>query len=282
MLIVERQARLLEMVRQRRAAQLDELSRSLGVSQSTVRRDLDQLESRGLVERTHGGVIYRGDPSEAGQAQASTSLASPPLASALTGTLAGSLAGQGTGKALATRMEEHIAEKQAIGRIAAALVQPQMTVLMDGGSTVIFAARQVTARPIQVVTNSLAIANLYHDDEQVELLLIGGNLYPRTGVTLGPIATGTLAELHADLLLFSAAGIYDDAAFNLNLTLAQTEQAMMRQAARTVMLMDSGKFGRKSLSRVCDLDEVDLIVSDERIDPAWRERLGDRLAVAPG
>ncbi|MCC6581185.1 MAG: DeoR/GlpR transcriptional regulator, partial [Phycisphaeraceae bacterium] len=202
MLIVERQQRVLNMLRQRKTVELEDLSRELDVSLSTVRRDLESLEQKGLAQRTHGGAIYLGG-------DAASPASPPPL-----------------GVPLAERMAERIAEKRAIGAAAAKLVQPQMTVILDGGSTVVYAAQQITARPIQVVTNSLLVANLFNDDEQVELLLVGGSLYPRIGVTIGPIATGCLADLHADLLLFSLAGLFGDAAFNVNMAMAQVEQAM--------------------------------------------------------
>ncbi|MEX1015265.1 MAG: DeoR/GlpR family DNA-binding transcription regulator [Phycisphaeraceae bacterium] len=252
--MAERQRKLLTILRERKAAQLEELARALDVSGSTVRRDLESLEQQGQVQRTHGGAIYREQSGGTGQP-------SP---------------------ALAARMSTHVAAKQAIGRWVAGQVRPNMTLLLDGGSTVIYAAQQITARPLQVVTNSLSIANHFADDEQVELLLIGGSLYPRSGVLVGPIATGCLADLHADLMLFSLAGLYDDAAYNINLTMAQVEQVMLHQAARSIMLMDASKFGRKSLVRVCGLDEVDQIVTDDGVDPVWRERLGERLTVAEG
>jgi DeoR/GlpR family transcriptional regulator of sugar metabolism len=257
MLIVERQNRVLEILRQRKTALLEDLARELDVSASTIRRDLEQLESRGLVERTHGGAVYRG-PGGEGRGPGDSGFRGPPLAE---------------------RMTEHVDAKLALGRYAAGLVQPQMTVILDGGSTVTFTARQITARPIQVVTNSLSIANTFADDDQVELIMIGGSLYPRTGVMVGPIATGCLADLHADLLLFSVAGIYGDEAFNQNLAMAQVEQSMLRQAARSVLLMDATKFGRKSLARVCGLSEVDQIVSDSNVEQGWRDRLGERLVV---
>lgn len=260
MLIVERQQRLLEILRLRRAAQLDDMARELDVSTSTVRRDLETLEEQGLVRRTHGGAVFV-DAAGAAQAEEGNGGRRPKVI-------------------LAERMREHVEAKQAIGGYAASLIQPHMTVLMDGGSSVIYAAQQITARPLQVVTTSLTVANLFADDEQVELLLVGGNLYPRTGVTVGPIATGCLADLHADILLFSLAGIYDDAAFNINLPMAQVEQTMLQQAARSVMLMDASKFGRKSLVRVCSLGEVDQIVTDAAVEDAWRERVGERLVVA--
>lgn len=253
MLIVERQQKVLDLLRQRRTVQLEDVARELDVSVSTVRRDLEVLEEQGLVERTHGGAIYRGD-------------------------VAG-IATTAHPNSLSERMTEHVEQKQAIGAAAAALVKPHMTVFLDGGSTVVYAARQITARPIQVVTNSLAIAGIFADEEQVELLIVGGNLYPRTGVTIGPIATGCLAELHADLLLFSVAGIFGDAAFNTNMAMAEVEQAMMRQAARCVLLMDSSKFNRKSLTRVCSVSEVDLIITDPGVTQEWREQLGERLQI---
>ncbi len=270
MLIVERQQRVLEILKERRSAQLEELARALDVSASTIRRDLELFEKQGLVERIHGGAIYRGDAS---QDAAALSDAAAALASSDVPSPASSVA-------LVERMNEHVEAKMAIGRHAASLVRPQMTLLLDGGSTVIYMARQITARPIQVVTHSLSIANLFADDDQVELLIVGGSLYPRTGVMLGPITTGSLADLHADLLFFSVAGIYGQEAYNQNLGMTQVEQAMMRQAAKSIMLMDSSKFGRKSLSRVCSLQELDQIVTDSAIDPQWPRQLGDRLVVA--
>jgi DeoR family transcriptional regulator, fructose operon transcriptional repressor len=249
-LIVERQQRVLDILRQQRAAELESLAEAVGVSVSTVRRDLESLEHRGLVRRTHGGAVLEERASNGG----SVSM-------------------------LADRMRENIEAKQAIGAYAASLVQPHMTVLLDGGSTVLYAAKQITARPLQIVTNSLPIASLFADDDQVELLVIGGSLYPRSGVLVGPLAVACMKDLHANLILFSLAGIYDDEGFNQNMAMAQVEQAMLRQSSQSVMLMDSSKFGRKSLTRVCNLAEVSRIVTDAGVGAQWRQ-IG-RLTVVP-
>ena len=252
MLIFERHKKLLSILRQRDTAQLDELARELDVSSSTVRRDLEALERQGHVERTRAGAIYKGE-----------------AVRSLTPTLEFEL-----------RMQQQVEQKRAIGRVAAGMVEPGMTLLLDGGSTVVYAAQQIVARPLQVVTNSLAIANLFAEDDDVELVLAGGTLYPRSGVLVGPMATGCLAELHASLLLFSVAGIYGQDAFNQNLAMAQVEQVMLQQAARSVLLMDSSKFARKTLARVCSLSEVEHIITDPGIEPAWREQLDRQLIVA--
>ncbi|MBI1374881.1 MAG: DeoR family transcriptional regulator [Phycisphaera sp.] len=248
MLIVERHQRIIDLLREQNAADLETLSETLGVSASTVRRDLERLEQQGVIERTHGGAVYRGHKRQ-------------PVA-------------------FDERVTENVDAKKAIGRYAASLVQPGMTLLMDGGSTVYYAASQVTARPLQVVTNALTIASLFANDEQVELIVVGGALYPRTGVLLGPLASAALSSLHADLFLFSVAGIFDDEAYNLNIEQAEVERVMLRQAARSVMLMDSTKFGRKSLARVCSSDDVELIVTDSGISEKWTRRFGERLVVA--
>jgi len=248
MLIVERQQRLLDILRERKAGQLETLAESLSVSVSTVRRDLERLEDQGLVERTHGGAVYRGPQKQS--------------------------------IVFAERLNTNVDRKQAIGRAAAALVQPNMTVLLDGGSTVYLAAQRIAARPLQVVTNSLLVAQHFADDEQVELMLIGGNLYPRSGVMVGPIATRCLHDLHADLLLFSLAGIFDDGCYNQNLAMAEIEQVMMRQAARSVLLMDASKFGRKSLAKVCDVEDVEQVITDAGVSERHRRQFGERLVVA--
>ncbi len=278
MLIVERQQRVLEILRERKAAQLEDLARELDVSGSTIRRDLEALERRGVVERTHGGAIYKGDAGGAEPAGMAPSRGHADSARVPAESAPSSM-GQHS-PVLAERMNQDVEQKIAIGRYAAAQITPHMTVLLDGGSTVIFAAKEIKARPLQIVTHSLSIANLFADDDQIELLLLGGNLYPRTGVTVGAITTGCLADLYADLAIFSVAGIYDDAAFNINLPMAQVEQLMIRQATRSLLLMDSSKFGRKSLVRVCGLSEVDQIVTDAGIADAWRQSVGERLIVA--
>lgn len=247
MLIVERQKRLLEILRERESAQLDALAEVLAVSSSTVRRDVEALEEQGLVERTHGGVVFR--------PRSTASLA------------------------FEDRMNAQVDEKRVIGAAAGKLVEPGMTVYIDGGSTMHYAIGFIQARPLQVVTNSLTVALRFADDDRVELLVLGGSHYPRTGVLIGPITTQALAGLHMDLMLFSCAGMYENEVFNSNLVMAEVERLAIRQAARKVLLLDSTKFGRKSLARVCSAEELDLIITDGGVNERWRKMLGDRVQV---
>jgi DeoR/GlpR family transcriptional regulator of sugar metabolism len=262
MLIVERHQRLLEILRSEGSAALEDLASRLAVSVSTVRRDLDALETQGLLQRTHGGAVLR-EPS------------------GITG--ANGTGGRGAfPDAFAARMTEQVQAKRAIGRHAASLVEPNMTLLMDAGSTVVYAAQQITVRPIQIVTTSLAIATHFANDEQVEITVVGGQLYPRTSAMVGAIARAALKELYADLCFMSLASIDESAGYNLNREQTRVEQVMLDQADTTVLLMDASKFGRRSLVKVCEIGRFNGIIADGRVDPYWDERFGDRLIVAPG
>ncbi|HSI33957.1 MAG TPA: DeoR/GlpR family DNA-binding transcription regulator [Tepidisphaeraceae bacterium] len=258
MIVVERQSRLQQIVAQRGMADVETLSAELGVSSSTIRRDLEALEQQGLVKRTHGGVVWVGEKTPAGAARP---------------------------YAFDQRMGYRNESKLAIARAARHLVQPGQTVLIDGGTTTFYLANELLAQeqPLQLVTNSLPIANLFLNNESVELILTGGLMYPRYGVLLGPQAEETIGTIHTKTLFFSVAGIHDGALYNQNVLLVNAERQMMRQSQEVVLLADSGKFGQQALARLCDLSEVDVVVTDAGIEAGHRamiEKAGCRVIVA--
>ena len=261
MLIIERQNRLKELLAQRGTSDLDSLAAALQVSQSTVRRDVDLLEHAGLVERTHGGVVWLGEK----QANGSASSAS------------------GRPYAFDQRTNYRRDEKLQIAQAAAGLVRPGQTVLIDGGTTTYYLARELTGRSMQLVTNSLPIGNLFLNDDGVELLLTGGLVYPRYGVLLGPHVEAFLASIHASTLFLSCAGVHDGSVYNQNLLLVQAEQQMMRQVQQVVLLADSTKFGQQALAELCHLSQVHVVVTDAGLEPHHREAIrkaGCELIVA--
>jgi len=237
----ERRTRLLDLIRIRGFAALDELVRELGVSESTVRRDLDALEEQGSVRRTHGGVLYAGGL--------------PRLAE------------------FDERQPANWSAKRAIAARAAELIADDETVLLDGGTTAYEVARLLSGRSLQVVTNSLPVANLFASEARTDLVLLGGYVSPRGGVCLGPYANELLARLHVTTTVLSAAGIAEEGLFNAHLLLAETEQAMLRAGGRAIVVADSSKFGRRSLTLVSPLDSVDIFVSDDGLAGGWRERI---------
>lgn len=237
----ERRTRLLELVRQKRFASLPELVRQLQVSESTVRRDLEYLEEQGATRRIHGGVLYAGT--------------SPKLPH------------------FDMRQPALWPQKQAIARRAVELVEDGETILLDGGSTTYEVAQLLVGRPLHVVTNSLPVANLFAADSNSDLVLIGGNICPRSGVAQGPYADRMLEMVRVRKTILSTAGISDEGFYNNNLLLVATEQAMIRAADEVIVVADSSKLGHQSLGHVCSLSEVDHLVVDGEISPPWQDKI---------
>ena len=230
MLAETRRQQLLDLIVRRGFATLDELVRALGVSESTIRRDLEALDLAGTIKRTHGGAIC------------SEEIRTMPT--------------------LEERSHTQAAEKRAIGLATAALIEDGDTVLLDGGTTTLEVARALAGRAIQVVTNSLPIAQLLASYKETDLILIGGYVYPRTGVAMGPIAISTMQGIRVRLTILGANGIVDGGIYNSNSVLVETQRQMMECGQEVLIVADSSKFGRFSLSRLCGLAEIQALVSD--------------------
>lgn len=240
MLVDERRNQLLEMVRSKGFASLPELADQLKVSESTIRRDLDYLEDVGTAKRTHGGVFYTGP--------------SPKLPH------------------FDERQPAQWDKKKLIAQEAVKLIEDGDTVLLDGGSTTYEVARLLVGRSLQIVTNSLPVANLFASNANNDLVLIGGYVYPRTGVALGPYANEMLARLNVRRTILSVSGINERGFFNSNLLLVETERAMMHAADEVIVVADSTKFGRQSLAHLCPLGDAHHLVVDPEISAEWRDK----------
>ncbi|MBN2216167.1 MAG: DeoR/GlpR transcriptional regulator [Pirellulales bacterium] len=240
MLVEQRRNQLLELVRAKRFASLPELVEQLSVSESTIRRDLEYLEEQGAAKRIHGGVLYAGE--------------APQLAHF-------------------EQQSAHWEEKRAVARRAVELIEEGDSILLDGGSTTYEVARLLVGRRLHVVTNSLPVANLLSGNTANDVVLVGGNVCPRSGVMHGPLANEMITALRVRKVMLSVAGINDEGFFNNNLLFVETEQAMIRAADEVIVVADSSKFGRRSLTHVCRLNEVDHLVVDDGISDEWREKI---------
>ncbi len=252
MLVDERRNHLLELVHARGFASLPELADQLKVSESTVRRDLDHLEESGTAKRTHGGVFYTGP--------------SPKLVH------------------FDQRQSAQWDKKKQIARRAAEMILDGETVLLDGGSTTYEVARLLVGRALQVVTNSLPVANLFASSAQTDLVLLGGYVFPRTGVSLGPFANEMLSHLNVRRTVLSVSGISERGYFNNNLLLVETERAMMQAGEEVMIVADSTKFGHRSLAPLCPLGDVQHVIVDDGVNPQWQRvvrEAGVQLHVVP-
>lgn len=239
---VARRAKLRDLIRQHGFVSIPDLKDAMDVSESTIRRDLEYLEETGEAKRTHGGVFFTGPSTTVRQFETKQN-------------------------------QGHWDKKRRIAHAASQLVDDHDTLLLDGGSTTYELARQLVGRPLQIVTNSLPVANLFATSDSVDLVLLGGAVHSRTGITLGPYTDHMLESLNVQKAFLSVAGVNARGFYNSNMLLVETERYMMRCADRTIVVADSSKFGRSSLARLCDWGHVDTLVVDEGLSDEWRTRI---------
>jgi DeoR family fructose operon transcriptional repressor len=248
---IERQIRIQDFIRTQEFVDAAALASRLKVSESSIRRDLIDLEGQGLVRRVRGGAVsllVREESRSIGWA--------------------------------ANRARE---EKQRIGKAAAALLEDGQTVMMDGGSTTAEVARQMLGNSLQVITNSILIAQIFYDSKSVELTLTGGYLYPRLGVLLGPICEETLSRVAADVLVMGTGGITEAGLSNTNTLIVGSEHKMIEVSRRVIVVADNSKFGRQAMAHLTPLENVDVIVTDQELPPRFEkllEKCGVELVVA--
>ena len=237
MILDQRRDEILQVIEQQGFVSLQELVTRLGASESTVRRDLEYLDGIGQIRRTRGGAAYTGEsitPFE-------------------------------------ERFQRASREKQTIAKVVADLILPGETILLDGGTTTLEVARELVGKALQVVTNSLPIANLLAQQPNIELILIGGYLYPRTGVALGPLAESALREVHVPRVIMGTGGITEKGLFNSNTLLVQCERMMLEAAEEVWVVADSSKFGKSALAHLCELSKVTRMIVDAGLSDSWRE-----------
>jgi DeoR/GlpR family transcriptional regulator of sugar metabolism len=250
-LVEERRQRVLDLVSQRGFVALTDLAGAIDVSESTLRRDLDYWHKQGLLRRTHGGAMYVGDAA--------------------------------TLPALEERSASQLEEKRAIARATAGRIKDGETILLDGGTTTLEVARLLVDRSLQIVTNSLPIAGLFASSRETDLVILGGYVYPKTGVALGPLTVRMMEDIHVHQLVMSVGGISNKGLFNSNLLLVETERQMMRCADEVVVVADHTKIGRPALAHLCNLTDIDTLIVDGELSAAQRELLQQtdaRLIVA--
>ena len=243
MLNLERQAKILELLEEHGKVEVPDLSRRLSASEVTIRKDLRELDGRGLLRRAHGGAV-----------RAVTVSADP---------------------SLYIKAALHAEEKQRIGAAAALLVGEGESVIIDSGTTTQQVARHLRGRRgIKVITNALNVAAELTGTDGVEVIMLGGLLRQNSASVVGQFAEEMLKHFSADKLFLAADAL--DVEFGLstpNLDESRVNQVMVAAARETIVVADSSKFGRRSLSRVVHLHEIDKIITDDGLPEETRDDL---------
>ena len=236
MLVPDRHRTLLDEVRRRGSAQVAQLAAAVGVSSSTVRRDLAVLEAEGLLLRARGGAYVR--------ASSTPALPSRPAP------------------------ED---DTQARGRIActaAELVQDGMTVMILAGSTTGAMLPLLVDRTLTVVTNGLEVAQTLAPHPQITLVMLGGVLHREQMSLLGPMTAQNMADLHVDVLFAGAYGVHPDIGVTgSKVTQAGDHHLMLGHATSLVVLATGEKFGRQGPTLLARPEQVDTFITDDAAAP---------------
>ena len=247
MLTKQRKAHILRVLKNEGQIVAKTLSRTLGLSEDTIRRDLRELAAEGLLQRVHGGAL--------------------PLSPAVA--------------VFADRQHLATAGKAAIGRAAARLVRPGQIAFLDGGTTAVQLARHLP-RDLEatIVTHSPSVAIELINHPTITVEIIGGRLFKHSIVTVGAVAIEAIGRFRPDTYFMGVTGIHPE----LGLTTGDPEEAavkrmLCRLAAETVVLASSEKLGAASPYVVAPLSEIDAIVVEGAMPAELKKRLS-KLKIA--
>jgi DeoR/GlpR family transcriptional regulator of sugar metabolism len=247
MLARQRQALILDRVRETGAVRVAELARELGVSDMTVRRDLEVLHEHGLLEKVHGGA-----------------------------TILSGLASFEPGFTAKSALQQ--TEKTAIAAAAAERVEPGMAIGISAGTTTYALAARVAEVPgVTIVTNSIRVADILHRSGRRDqtVILTGGTRTPSEAL-VGSFAVSQLRSIHLDQVYMGVHGMDAKAGFTCpNLLEAETDRALIDAGRRLIVLADHTKWGVIGIASIGTLDQADVLISDQSLAPEARSLLAD-------
>ena len=235
MLIEERRQHVLSLIQKHGRVLVDELSSSLHLSKITIRKDLDYLQSKNLLVRTHGGAL----PVYAG------ALSDPPIQE---------------------KKDLHHGEKIKIASAAAAMVSEGQCVILDSGTTTSEIARALKSfQQLTIITNALDIAADLAQSS-LEIIQIGGTLRKNSLSVVGPLAEDVLKEMHADIVFLGVDGFDVEIGLTTpNVLEARVNRAMVKAAQKVVAVCDSSKFNRRSLALIVPISAVHHVITDSNL-----------------
>jgi DeoR/GlpR family transcriptional regulator of sugar metabolism len=234
MLVRRRHDMILDVLRTTGPAAVADLSQRLGVSTATIRRDLTYLHSEGVLERVHGGAAPVG-PAE------------PPF------------------DVVAV---DHQDAKVRVAAAAAGLVRDGDVLLVDIGTTTSHLARALHGREVTVITSSLAVYEELAHDEAVELIVLGGVVRRNYRSLVGFLTEHAIRQVHADVLFLGTSGVRRDGSI-LDTTAVEVpvKRALISAADQVVLLADRHKLPGSGSLRVCAMEDINVLVTNDGADP---------------
>lgn len=245
MLVAERLQKIVQLVNERGSIRVTELSELCGVTEETIRKDLDKLESEGKLMRSHGGAVSVQD----------TQQEIPYF----------------------ERETTNVEEKKQIAQAAVGLIEPGDRVMLDASTTAWWIARMLPDQPLTVLTNSMKVSIELASKEKVQVISTGGILVPASLSFVGPLTERSLETYHVDKMFLSCKGLHlDRGVTEPNEMQALVKRRMIQQSDRVYLLADYSKFGVRSFTHVADWNEIHHLVTDARSDREMIRQLQER------
>lgn len=241
--IAERHQEILNLLNNEGVVNVQDLSQKLKVSCVTIRKDLKALEERNLLFRTHGSAMLK----------------NPYI----------------NERHVNEKEKIHAEEKRRIAKRATTLLEPQDSIIIASGTSVTEFARQIDQNmKLTVLTASLNVSGTLSNSQQIEVIQLGGAVRKNSASVIGPFAENMLSEFTCNKLFLGVDGI--DLAFGLTTTSsmeASLNKTMIKVAQKVIILADSSKFGRRGFGRICGLEKIDIIVTDNGIDSRFQSQI---------
>lgn len=236
---------ILDILQLQGSVSVADLSERLSVSEVTIRKDLSVLEKQNKLYRTHGRAIpispYIGD------------------------------------RHINEKEKQMVLEKRAIGKMAAKLVNEHDSILIASGTTILYTAKElVDKKNITVISASVSASSMLSQNKGIDVVQLGGMVRESSVSVVGSFAEDMLKYFNCSLLFMGADGV--DLEFGItttNMMEANLNRMMMSTSQQTVLLVDSTKFGKKGFSKICDLSEIDRIITDDAIPQMYLESFQD-------
>jgi DeoR family ulaG and ulaABCDEF operon transcriptional repressor len=258
----EREKAILDLLHKRGFIAFRELEKRVDASPATLRRDLERMASEGTIDRVRGGAKLSAARAEAALANTPTSLSGVPFHE---------------------NINRHRAQKEAIGRAAAALCKAGSAVMIDGGSTTLQMCRHLDGLNLQVLTNSLHIVSALLGQAGTRILVPGGSVFREQNIILSATGDELMPRFHAPKLFMGAAAVGSQGVMQADVVLVAAERRLIERAEELILLVDSSKFHGSSGNVVCELGEVDVVVTDKGIaqkDVRMLEAAGIKVVIA--
>ena len=243
MMSEERRTQILQIVRSKGRAKVNELAHRFSTSAVTIRNDLNELHQRGLVLRSHGGAVLP-----------ETILRESPVNE---------------------RLKSHVDEKRRIGAIAASLIQDGETIILDSGTTTLEIARQIKNKQgLQVITNGVNVAAELLDARGVQTFIVGGTVRGDSASIVGRSTEELFEQFSADKLFLSGAGCDPDFGVSgANVDETMVNRAMLRISREIILVADASKFSKRGMARIAPFSEIDTVISDSSLRVEMQEKL---------